>query len=35
MLFVGGLLAVVAGVTSIRDSLESRNIPESEEDKKE
>jgi F0F1-type ATP synthase assembly protein I len=35
MLFVGGLLAVVAGVTSIRDSLESRNASDTEEDKKE
>ena len=35
MLFMGGLLAIVAGVTSIRDSLESRNMSESEEGKKE
>ncbi len=34
MLFVGGLLAVVAGVTSIRDSLESKGSPEAEEEKK-
>jgi hypothetical protein len=33
MLFVGGLLAVIAGVTSIKDSLDAKNAPEAEEKK--
>lgn len=33
MLCIGGLLAVIAGVTSIKDSLEAKNAPEGEEKK--